>query len=308
VLAPGSETNFFNTPGADRYALTLKSIEDAVKIKNRCITQMERASRMEESPERKNALRFVIIGGGPTGVELAAEMEELVRETFSHYYRKEIIKDVSIVLIQKGAELVPKFGTKIRQKSLDVLQKKGVEVMINSTVKEISASYVVANDDRKIFTETVIWVAGIKPANLKFTEEIKRSPDGKLIVNEYLQIENHKEVFAVGDIASFKDKNTILPALAQVAEKEAKTVAKNIKFLINGNPLEKFSYHSSGNLMSLGKWMAVGEIANFSFSGRLAWWFWRTVYLSKLISFRKKVRVAIDWTVNIFSPRDVSQI
>ena len=310
VIAPGSETNFFNTPGADKHAFTLKSIEDAVQIKNHCVMQMERASHVKESAERKNMLRFVVVGGGPTGVELVAEMEELVRETFSHYYKNEVVKDVSIVLIQRGPDLVPQFGTKIREKSLDVLQKKGVEVMLNSAVKEIGASYVVVDENTKIFTETVIWVAGVKPASLKFAEKVEKSPDGKLIVNEYLQLQNYKEVFAIGDIAAFKDtdKNIFLPALAQVAEKEAKTVAKNIKFLIDESPLEKFTYHSSGNLMSLGQWMAVGEISNFSFSGHMAWWFWRTVYLSKLISFRKKVRVAVDWTMNIFSPRDISRL
>jgi NADH dehydrogenase len=306
IIAPGSETNFFNTPGADKYAFTLKSIDDAIRIKNHCINQMERASHIKDTEERKKMLRFAVVGGGPTGVELVAEMEELVKETFSHYYQPEIIKDVSIMLIQKGPNLVPQFGEKIRQKSLQVLQKKGIEIMLNSAVKKINSSYVIINDDQKIFTETVIWVAGIKPRLLKFNQNVEQSLDGKLVVNEYLQLKDHKEVFAIGDVAMFKDKNIILPALAQVAEKESKNVAKNIKNLIGEDPLQTFSYHNSGNLMSLGKWMAVGEIGNFSFSGHIAWWFWRTVYLSKLISFRKKVRVAVDWTMNIFSPRDIS--
>jgi NADH dehydrogenase len=308
VITPGSETNFFNTPGADKYAFTLKSIDDAIKIKNHCITQMERASHVEDTEERKKMLKFVIVGGGPTGVELVAEMEELVRETFSHYYRKEVVKDVSIVLVQRGPELVPQFGTKIRKKSLLVLQNKGINVLLNTAVKEVGVSYVVVNDNTKIETETVIWVGGIKPANLNFAEEVTKSPDGRLVVNEYLQLNNYKEIFAIGDVTLFKDKDSALPALAQVAEKESRTVAKNIKSLMNEKVMETFSYHSSGNLMSLGQWMAVGEIAGFSFSGHLAWWFWRTVYLSKLISFRKKIRVAVDWTMNIFSPRDISRL
>jgi NADH dehydrogenase len=312
VIAPGSETNFFNTPGADEYAFTLKSIDDAIKIKNHCVMQMEHASRTIDREERKKLLKFVVVGGGPTGVELVAEMEELVRETFSHYYKKEIVEDVSIVLVQGGPELVPQFGKKIREKSLQVLRKKGIEVRLNSIVKKVCPSYILINDDEKIITETVIWVGGVKPANLKFDQPVEQMQGGKLIINEYLQLENHKDIFAIGDVASFKDKNIVLPALAQVAEKEAKVVAENIKFLMEGREPEKFSYRSSGNLMSLGQWMAAGEIANFSFkfsfSGHLAWWFWRTVYLSKLISFRKKVRVAVDWTMNIFSPRDISQL
>jgi len=308
VIASGSETNFFNTPGADKYAFTLKSIDDAIKIKNHCVMQMERASHVEDTVTRKKMLKFVIVGGGPTGVELAAEMEELVRETFSHYYRKKVVDDVSIVLVQRGPELVPQFGKRIREKSLAVLQNKGVEVMLNSAVKKISSSDVIVNEDTKIYTETVVWVAGVQPSSFKFDEQVEQAPDGKLIISESLQLENHENVFAIGDISTFKDKNAALPALAQVAEKEAKKVAKNIKLLLEGSEPEKFSYQSSGNLMSLGQWMAVGEIGRFSFSGHLAWWFWRTVYLSKLISFRKKVRVAVDWTMNIFSPRDISQI
>src|SRR3989344_3104052 len=359
VLAPGAETNFYNIPGAEEYSFPLKSIADAIKIKNRCIMVMERASHVENRIKRKNMLRFVVVGGGPTGVELAAELEELIKETFSSYYpeeimedtsivliqkspelvpafgekirkksleilrkkgievmltrtvrSEEIMEDTSIVLIQKSPELVPAFGEKIRKKSLEILRKKGIEVMLTRTVKEVGLSYVVINENIKIFTETVIWVAGVKPAELKFNQPAKQSSDGRLVVNEYLQLENHKEVFAIGDAAAFRDanKNIFLPALAQVAEKEAKAVAKNIQLLINNKIPEKFLYRNSGNLMSLGQWMAVGEIFNFTFSGHTTWWFWRTVYLFKLISWRKKVRVAADWTMNLFSPRDISQL
>ena len=308
VLAGGAKTNFYDTPGAEKYCFTLKSIDDAVRIKNHCITQMERASHAEDREERKNMLRFVVVGGGPTGVELVAEMEELVRETFSHYYSKEIIEDVSIVLIQRGIELVPQFGPKARAKSLETLKKKGVEVLLNTAVKEVGPSYVIANENTKISTETVVWVAGIKPAEIEFEEPISKSPDNRLLVNEYMQLENQKEIFAIGDIALFKQGDAPVPALAQVAEKESATVAKNIYNLINKKNPEKFIYKNSGNLMSLGQWKAVGQIANFTFTGHVAWFIWRTVYLSKLISFRKKIRVAVDWTMNLFFPRDISQL
>lgn len=309
VLAPGAETNFYGTPGAEKYSFPLKSISDAIKIKNHCINQMERAAHINDRIERKKMLKFVVVGGGPTGIEMAAELEELVRETFSHYYPKEVVEDVSIVLIQKGAELVPQFSPKTRQKSLKVLKKKGIEVMLSSSVNEVTPDYVMANNTTKIFTETVIWVAGIKPVELKFDREVEQSPDKKLVVNEFLQLKGHPEIFVVGDAASFKQRNnTFLPALAQVAEKESATVARNINNILHEKNLEEFFYHSSGSLMSIGQWMAVGEISNFTFSGHLAWWFWRTVYLSKLISFRKKMRVAVDWTMNLFSPRDISQL
>ncbi|KKS23884.1 MAG: NADH dehydrogenase [Candidatus Nomurabacteria bacterium GW2011_GWC2_41_8] len=134
VLAPGAETNFYNIPGAEEYSFPLKSIADAIKIKNRCIMVMERASHVENRIKRKNMLRFVVVGGGPTGVELAAELEELIKETFSSYYPEEIMEDTSIVLIQKSPELVPAFGEKIRKKSLEILRKKGIEVMLTRFV------------------------------------------------------------------------------------------------------------------------------------------------------------------------------
>jgi NADH dehydrogenase len=310
VLALGSTTNFYDTLGAEKYSFPLKNIEDAVRIKNHCISQMEKASHEKNRTEMQKMLRFVIVGGGPTGVELVAELQELISESFSSYYPCDILKDVSIILVQRDKELVPQFNSKIKQKSLAVLKKKGIEVMLESVVKEVGDSYVLINEGTKILTETVIWVAGIKSAEIKFEESVEKSLDGRLLVNEFLQLVNHTEVFAIGDIAAFKDNKTgrYLPALAQIAEKEAKTVAKNIKLLSVNKSLEKFSYKNSGTLISLGKWMATGEIGGITFSGHFAWWLWRTIYLAKFLSWRKKIRVAIDWTVNAFSPRDISQL
>lgn len=310
VLAPGAETNFYNIPGAEKYSFPLKSINDAIKIKNHCVMVMEHASQVIDREERKKILRFIVVGGGPTGVELVAELEEFLKETFSHYYAREIIEDISITLIQKIPELMPQFGPKIRAKSLEILRKKGVKVMLNTEVKEVADSHIVLGNGTILATKTVIWVAGIKPREIEFDDAVAKTPDSRMIVNQYLQLENHQEVFALGDAVAFKDKNfnAFLPALAQVAEKQSLAVAKNIQLLIDGKIPKSFTYHHSGNLISLGRWMAIGEISNFTFWGRATWWLWRTVYLFKLISWRKKLRVAIDWTMNLFSPRDISQL
>jgi NADH dehydrogenase len=312
VLAPGAQTNFYNIPGAEKYSFPLKTIRDAIKIKNQTITMIEKASHSNDSFERKKMLRFVIVGGGPTGVELAAELQELIYENFSHYYSKDIIQDSSVVLIQRESQLMMQFGPKMRQKSLEILKKKGVDVMLNMSVTEVGDSYVTILSEKtggkKLETETVIWSAGIKPNILNFDIVPERSPDGRLIVNEYLQLKDHKEIFAIGDIALFKTATTALPALAQVAEKEARHVAQNIQFAIRGKQLKPFSFSQHVSLVSLGQWAAIGEVFNFTFWGGITWWIWRTVYLSKLISFRKKLRVALDWTIDTFSARDISQI
>ncbi len=310
ILANGAETNFYDIKGARENSLTLKSLDDAMRIKKHCLLQIEKASNITDKLERKRMLNFIVVGGGPTGVELVAELQELLKETFPRYYEKKIINDISVTLIHKGKELLTQLGVKLRIKSLKVLKKKGINVMLETGVIEVFSSSVTLDDGKEIKTENVIWVAGIKPVEIKFDEEIKKTQSGQIIVNDCLQIENHPEIFAIGDIASIKPKNmdTSLPALAQVAVKESENVTENIKLLVNGKNTKPLIYHNSGNLVSLGQWMAVGEISNFSFSGHIAWWIWRTIYLSKMISFRKKLKVAMDWTINLFLPRDISKI
>lgn len=308
VLAPGAETNFYNIEGAEQNTFTLKTIEDAIKIKNQIITKMECASHTQDNEKRKIKLRFAVIGGGPTGVELVAEIEEFISDTFTKYYSKEIINDVSICLIDRGSELVSNFNKKIRDKSLKTLKNKKINIILNVSVDKIEEHKIHLSDGQVVEAETIIWVAGIKPANLFFSGAIDKDKSGRIMVNEYLQSTSYGNIYALGDTACFTQNNQALPALAQVAEKESGIVAENILRQIKNKPLLGFKYKQTGTLMSLGRWKAVGELSGITFSGNIAWWIWRTVYLSKLISFRKKIKVALDWTVNIFSSRDISQI
>jgi NADH dehydrogenase len=180
--------------------------------------------------------------------------------------------------------------------------------MLNTGVKEVAEDHIILEDGTRINTKSTMWVGGVRPANLNFDVEVMKTPDGKLVVNEYFEIENHKNIFAIGDVAAFKQNNSMLPALAQVAEKEARAVSENIKLLIQGKNPKPFVYEHSGTLVSLGQWMAIGEMSRFVFWGHITWWIWRTVYLSKLISWEKKIEVALDWTINIFAARDISEL
>lgn len=313
VLAPGAQTNFFNTPGAEENSFTLKTLPDAIRMKNHCLTQIEKASQITDEKERKTMLRFVIVGGGPTGVELAGELLEFVRDTFSYYYAKKLMKDVSIIIVHKGRELLPQFGQKLRERSLKVMQKKGIQVMLNTGVVKVEKEKIILDNGEEIFTENVFWVAGIKPQNLNFDIPLKKLPDGKMVVNEFLQIEGENmtlpNIFAIGDAAGFETREGVYaPALAQVAVRQAKQTAINIKLLTQNKNPEKYKFALAGNLVSLGQWSALGEIHHISFGGKITWWIWRTVYLSKVISWRKRLIIAIDWTINLFLPRDISQI
>lgn len=310
VIALGAETNFYDVPGARDYSFTLKSLEDAVRLKNHFIVTLEQASKINDELELTKLLTFVVIGGGPTGVELAAEMADFFYGTFNRLYPPDLIGKIRIVLVQAGSELLPAFSPPLRRKSLEILKKKKIEVRLNTVVTSVGQDFIQFKNGEKLATRTPIWVAGIKPALPLFQPEPVKDDRGRLVVNPTLELKGYAGVFALGDLASYRDQQTglALPPLAQVATKQATVVARNIYCLIKAKSCQPFIYRHRGDLISLGRWLAIGEISKFSFSGHLAWWLWRTVYLSKLIAWPKKVKVAVDWTLNLFMPRDTSEL
>jgi NADH dehydrogenase len=309
VVGLGSTTNFFAVPGAEENCLTLKNLEDAKVIKNRCIELCEQAIHIKDPEVRKKTLRLVIIGGGATGVELAAELIEFFHHTLEKYFcDKNIRRDTEIVLVHRDTELLSMFPVSLRKKSAKILQKKGIKVLLNTEVVRVDHDGVHTKDGKCLATSTPIWTAGVMPTPIHFDEEIKNER-GLIPVEQTLNTKDFAEVFVVGDIAGYFDPHTkkSLPSLAQVAVKQASVVAHNIAVSIKNQPLKNFHYKHKGTMVSLGQWMAAGEISRFSFSGHLAWWLWRTIYLSKLISWQKKLKVAGNWTLNLFSPRDISK-
>ena len=311
VLALGSESHFFDTPGAKKFTLTLKTLQDATRLKNHFIEKIEKAAKEKNRKKRKDLLRSVIIGGGPTGVELATETAELFFQTFSKYYPKSLIQDVEIFLIQKSDELVPMFPKKIRQKARQIAQKHGIKILFNTKVTEVTDTAIKTTHKKynNIIASLPIWTAGITPKKITPIKDFEQSKKGCIIVRPTLQTTTKNNIFALGDMAHCVDPKTKqpLPALAQVAVYQGKCVAKNIAALIQKKPLTSVHYTSKGTLISLGQWMAAGKIGPAQLSGRIIWVLWRSIYVSKLISWQKKIRVVVDWTINLFSPRDISK-
>lgn len=298
VIALGSSTNFYNIPGAEENSFTLKSLDDAIKLRNHFI----------RSFEKNDNLTFVIVGGGATGVELACEMSEYFYSTFSKIFPKEIIQKVRIILIEKGQELLPQFSFKSRKISLEVLKKKKIEILLNKGVIEVGKDFVKLDDGSEIKTKTVIWTAGVKPNLPEIIGNIEKDKSGRLVLSEYLQVKNYENIFALGDICRFTQNEKPLPQLAQVATRQAKIVSKNIKNLIENKPLQKFIYYHQGDLISLGRFFATGEIKGFVFSGKLAWFLWKGVHLFKMISRPNQIRTFIDWLIDFFYSRNISEI
>jgi NADH dehydrogenase len=310
VLALGSQTNFFGIPGAAEYSYDLKTFEDAVLLKNHFIEVFEKASDTADERVRSELLHFVVIGGGPTGVELAAEMSDLFYKTLSRLYRRYHLEPyIRIDLIHRGVCLLPKFSQAVRHKAAFVLKSQRVNVMLNTIVNEVGEKYLLYNGGKRIDAGTIIWTAGVKPAEVPFDVEVPRHESGKLIVDSTLQLKGKQGIFGIGDMAYFEDRHGhALPALAQVATQQGRFLAHNIYRMVKREKPLLFHYHHSGDLVSLGRWMAVAEIYGFRTLGHFAWWLWRTVYLFKIISWRKRIKVAIDWTINLFSERDISKL
>jgi NADH dehydrogenase len=309
VIATGATSNYFNIPGAQEHTFTLKSLQEAIKIRNYCIDNFEKASKVENHKERRKLLSFAIVGGGATGVEVAGEASDFFYKTFCKYYCKDVQdEDVNIYLINRGPELLPQFNEYLRKKALQALKKKKVNVMLNKEVTGIEKDHISFKDGSTLDVSNVIWTAGVKANPPTFLQEVEEDRSGRLIVDKYLRLKNHEDVFALGDVASFlHEEGKPLPMLAQVAVQQAKTLGMNVRLTTKNRPLKPFIYRSKGDLVSIGQWGALGRTVGINWSGPLAWWLWRTVYLFKFISQSKKIKIAIDWTVNLFHHRDITK-
>lgn len=309
IVALGARTNYFGVRGASEHAFTLKTLDDALRLKRHCIRLFERAVHCDDSEQRRKLLRFVIVGGGPTGVELAGELSEFIHDTFAKEYPREVIKDVQIILLHRDHELIAQFHPAFRREALRVLSENHVTVRLGAAATEVGSNYLVINESEQLDTATVVWVTGIAP--YEFGESTRAVCDsyGRIDVEPTLQIAGHPDAYAIGDCACFVNPGETrpLPALAQVAVQQGTHVGENIFRCARGKAPKPFRYHKHGMMISIGRWKAFAEVGPFRFKGAFAWWLWRTVYLSKIISMEKRIRIAIDWTLDLFRPRDISE-
>ncbi len=311
VVGIGASTNFFNTPGAEKYSKVLKNLSDAISIRDYIIERFEAASRETNKEDRRKMLTFVVVGGGATGVEFAAELSEFCKHTFRKYYKHLFPGECAhIVLVHSGKELLGPFSVETRERAKKSLEKKGVVVMLNAKVTDVDEDHVTLADNTVIDTKGVIWTAGVR-ANTLHTEggELPKDASGRIMTDMSLSVVGHPDIFALGDVAHVPDVDGVLyPMLAQIAVAEAMHLGKNISRHISGEELEPFAYKTKGTLVSLGQWEAAGTIGTVNLYGKFAWFIWRTIYLFKFISWSKKIKIAVDWTIHLFFPRDVTRM
>lgn len=306
VVALGSMTNFYGLPGLEQRALTMKTLGDAIHLRNRVIATLEEADT-ECAEGHEGLLTFVVAGGGFAGVETIAGLNDFVREALKFYPR--IAPDrIRMVLVHAGPIILPELGSSLGAYTQRKLSSRGIDIITDAKVTAVTDQSVMLADGRRIPTRLVVWTAGTSPHPL--LHELPCMLDrGRILVDETLAVPDFDGVWALGDCAVVPDIRIggTHPPTAQHALREARTVASNIVAAMNGRSPRPFSFRTIGQLAAIGRRTGVARVFGVNFSGFFAWWLWRTIYLAKLPKFDKKCRVAIDWTLDLLFTKDFVQ-
>jgi len=307
ILALGSVTNFYNLPGLAERALTMKTLGDAIYLRNRMIAHLEEANFECAASLRKALLTFVVSGGGFAGVETIAGMNDFLREAllFYPYLKPEMLR---LVLVHSGPVILPELGEGLGRYAQERLLARGVEIHTNSKVVKLSDQDVYLSDGARITSRTLVWTAGTLPNPLLATLPCQ-TKGGRVMVNDCLEVPGWHGVWALGDCAVIPDPLTggCHPPTGQHALREAKIAARNVLASFHGSDKKPFRFRTLGQLAAIGRRTGVARILGFNFSGVIAWSLWRFIYLSKLPRIEKKVRVVLDWMLDVIFSKDLVQ-
>ena len=308
LIALGSTTNYFGNESAREHTLPLKSLEGGVAIRNHVIDCLEKATQVADEDQQKKLLTFVVIGGGATGVETAGALGDAVRHLIPRRYPTLNRNDCRVIIIEAGPKLLGHMKTEMARIALRELTNSSVDVWLNTTAKNVSDGTIETADGRSISAGTVIWATGIRATPVASELKTDHGKGGSIRVNEFLQIPDHPEVFAIGDNAFAKSSNGHVPALAAAAMQEGHTAAMNIvRMLQNKSPLA-FHYKDLGSVVSVGHRVGVAEIAGRVFGGFSGWLAWRVVHLARITSFRNKLATVLDWSTGYFYDVDTARL
>lgn len=295
ILAAGASTSYFGQDEWSPHAPGLKSLEDALEIRRRILLAFELAERERDEAKRRVLLTFVVVGGGPTGVELAGAIAEISRQVIVSDFRRIDPREARIILVEAGQRILPTFDERLAAKAAAALQERGVELLIRSPVRALGPESVQL-DTSKIEARTVIWAAGVTASALAQTLGVDLDSGGRVKVKADLTIDAHSEVFVIGDLAACTDANgNLMPGLAAVATQEGRCTARNIQRALASQPHEPFRYRDKGTLATVGRAFAIAQIGGVRLSGLLAWLIWSLVHVLYLIGFRNRIIVMLEW-------------
>ncbi|MCI0329843.1 MAG: NAD(P)/FAD-dependent oxidoreductase [candidate division Zixibacteria bacterium] len=309
IIALGSTTNFFNIPGLNENAITMKGLGDAIYVRNHIISLFEQADTEKYPQIQAPLVTFVVVGGGFAGVELAGELND-----FAHYLRKfyPFINGslIRVVLLEAASRLLLEVGEDLAGFALQTLKEKGMEVRLSARVKEARPDRVILEGGEEILTRTLIWTAGVVPQPVVSALPFQKDKRGRILVNEYFQSLDDPDIWVAGDCSSLTDPRTgqPYPPTAQHALRQGKRAARNILAEITAGKKKPFRYQMLGQMAMLGRRSGVAIVLGFRVKGFWAWWLWRTYYLFRLPRLAKKLRVMLDWTIDLFFERDIAQL
>jgi NADH dehydrogenase len=309
VLGLGAVTNFYGLPGLEERALTMKSLGDAIHLRNQMIAHLEEADTECAAMAclREPLMTCVVVGGGFAGVETIAAVNDFVRDALP-YYRNLGNEHVRMVLVHSGPVILPELGEKLGRYAEKKLAQRGVEIRTKARVAGVSDEGVRLEDGTLIAAKTIVWTAGTSPNPLLAALPCANG-NGRVSTNEYLEVPDFPGLWAVGDCAMIPDPKTgkAYPPTAQHALRQGRVLANNLAATVRGGRKKAFVFSTIGLLATIGRRTGVARILGVNFSGFVAWWLWRTIYLAKLPRAEKKLRVALDWTLDILFSKDLVQ-
>jgi NADH dehydrogenase len=296
IVAAGARHSYFGRPEWERLAPGLKSLDDALEIRRRMLLAFEIAEKTTDDAERRAALTFVVVGGGPTGVEMAGAIAEIARFTLVRDFRHIDPTHARVILLDAGERVLSGFTPDLSESARRQLFDIGVEVRLRARVEQLTESSVVLRGGEEIATRTIVWAAGNAASPLGQNLGVPYDAQGRVIVREDLSISGHQEVFVIGDLAHFAPGGGVpLPGLSPVAMQQGRHAAHNIRQLVAGGWTDRFSYRDKGTMATIGRHRAVADVGFLRFGGFVAWLTWLFVHLVFLVSFRDRFLVFTNW-------------
>ena len=309
VVAAGSRSYEFGVPGVSAHAYPLKTLQDCSRIRNRVVHCFEEAGKCSVKTRRCELLHFIIVGGGPTGVEMAGQLGQLIEREMRALYPQVNFRETMVTIVESGEKVLSRHSDYFGIHAMRKLKQLGVQTVTNTRVVKVEENRVMLKSGHHLSGCTVIWTSGVRSNADQIFRKDELDESMRVKVKEFLHMVDDKRVYAVGDCANIADPSLgFVPQTAQAATQAAITVAANLKRAVLGKPLKPYRYFSKGDLVPIGDWFAVAQLGPVRFKGRIAWWVRRTVFLATMYSWSDRLRIVLDWTLNIFTYRDTSEL
>lgn len=309
VLTPGSTSRVLPIPGLAEFGVGFKTVQEAIHLRNRVLSQLDVAAASEDPDRRRAALTFVFVGGGYAGVEALGELEDLARDAIATYPSLRIA-DMRWVLLDVAPRILPELDEELAAYAAEQLGHRGIEILPSTGLESVEDGVVRLSDGRSFAAGTLVWTAGVRPSSLARASGLPVDDTGRLRTDEHLRVVDVEDAWAAGDAAAVPDRSTggIMPPTAQHGMRQGRRLARNLTASLEGGRLEPFVYRNIGWVASLGRYKGVAVIRGVRLRGFPAWFTHRTYHLYAMPTLTRKAKIAADWTVALLFPRDLAQL